>query len=339
MRTGQHHKAAIVVAALAVAGLSVAAPISAAAGPGLPPAPRTGAEAAPGLPGEFCTTPVDLSRRAPGQATATRFAVGNHEAETPAYDRVVISLDRPAANYQVHYVRKVLADGTGEPVSLRGSADLEVRISRALAHDDQGGSTVPVRNHVRSWTPLRQARIVSDFEGVLQLGIGLSARVDFRVLTLTAPDRLVIDLAAPGTHPWTCTEGLVKVWFFNEPNFIDGTGPYFTPVWRRVAAEATLPGSLSSLFHGPLVREHKAGLRFLSSEATGFKKLRVRNAIARVQLTGGCNAGGSTVSIAGEIGPTFKRFPEVDYVKIYDPSGQTETPTGPNDSIPVCLEP
>jgi len=340
MRTARHQKATLVTAlgaALAVAGLSVAAPATASARPGR--APTSVAEAAQGLSGASCRTPVDLTRRAPGQATATRFAVRNHETAASAYDRVVINLDRPAANYQVHYVRRVIADGSGLPVSLRGDADLEVRISDAVAHDDQGTSTVPVRNHVRNWTPLRQATLVSDVEGVLQVGIGLSTRVDFRVLTLTGPDRLVIDLAVPGQHPWTCTKGLVKVWFFNEPNYAAATGRYFTPVWRRVAADATMPGSLSSLFHGPLLREHKAGLRFLSSEATGFKKLRVRNAIARVQLTGGCNAGGSTVSIAGEIGPTLKQFWEVDYVKIYDPSGQTGTPTGPVNSIPYCLEP
>ncbi|MGH3333247.1 MAG: hypothetical protein ACRDPJ_18260, partial [Nocardioidaceae bacterium] len=61
--------------------------------------------------------------------------------------------------------------------------------------------------------------------------------------------------------------------------------------------------------------------------------------IARVQLTGGCNSGGSTVTIAGEIMPTLRQFGSVDWVKIYGPAGHTETPNGRSDSIPVCLEP
>ncbi len=32
-------------------------------------------------------------------------------------------------------------------------------------------------------------------------------------------------------------------------------------------------------------------------------------------------------------------FPTVDFVKIYDPAGRTENPTGQVDSIPECLEP
>jgi len=37
--------------------------------------------------------------------------------------------------------------------------------------------------------------------------------------------------------------------------------------------------------------------------------------------------------------PTLKQFPSIDYVKIYDPSGHTQQPTGHRDSIPVSLEP
>jgi hypothetical protein len=257
----------------------------------------------------------------------------------PAYDRVVVRLNQPAENFQVRYVKRLIQDASGLPVPLLGNADIEVRVYDAVAHDDSGASTVPVRSYLRNWSALRQATIVSDFEGVLQVGIGVSTRVDFRAYTLANPDRLVVDLAMPGQHPWACTAGVVRVYFFNEPNYIDNIQPFYTPVWRRVAPGAAMKGSLSSLFHSPLVREHNAGLRFLSSEATGFTGLSVVSGIARVQLTGGCNAGGSTESIAGEISPTLKQFPGVQYVKIYDPSGQTGDPTGPSDSIPDCLNP
>jgi hypothetical protein len=61
--------------------------------------------------------------------------------------------------------------------------------------------------------------------------------------------------------------------------------------------------------------------------------------VARLRLTGGCSSGGSTASIANEISPTLKQFSTVDFVKIYDPAGRTETPNGLSDSIPFCLEP
>jgi len=44
-------------------------------------------------------------------------------------------------------------------------------------------------------------------------------------------------------------------------------------------------------------------------------------------------------TVAGEIAPTLRQFPTVDWVKIYAPAGGTEQPHGQVDSIPVCLEP
>jgi hypothetical protein len=37
--------------------------------------------------------------------------------------------------------------------------------------------------------------------------------------------------------------------------------------------------------------------------------------------------------------PTLPRLPGIDWVKIFDPAGSTESPNGHTDSIPVCLEP
>jgi len=48
---------------------------------------------------------------------------------------------------------------------------------------------------------------------------------------------------------------------------------------------------------------------------------------------------GSTVPVTGEIMPTPRQSASVDWVKIFDPTGNTENPTGQPDSIPVCLEP
>lgn len=45
------------------------------------------------------------------------------------------------------------------------------------------------------------------------------------------------------------------------------------------------------------------------------------------------------MSIAGEIMPALRQFDTVDRVKIYDPEGSTQVPSGHVSSIPECLEP
>ncbi len=45
------------------------------------------------------------------------------------------------------------------------------------------------------------------------------------------------------------------------------------------------------------------------------------------------------MTIANLIVPTLKQYATVDHVKIYDPAGSTDSPGGPGDSIPGCLNP
>ena len=57
----------------------------------------------------------------------------------------------------------------------------------------KGSPTVP-----RSLTPLfpalRQLKISGDFEGVVSFGAGINGQKPFRVFTLTAPQRIVVDI-------------------------------------------------------------------------------------------------------------------------------------------------
>jgi hypothetical protein len=130
-----------------------------------------------------------------------------------------------------------------------------------------------------------------------------------------------------------------RVFFLDRDAFVAGNPPFFRPRLRPVPPTAPATGVMDRLFAGPLQSERADGLRLLRSHATGFTALRIRDGIARVRLTGGCDSDGSTVTIAGEIKPTLRQFATVDWVKILDPAGSTEIPTGPSDSIPVCLEP
>jgi Sporulation and spore germination len=290
--------------------------------------------------GAFCQTPVDFTQPPGGvPVIINRFDIGSHEPEWPPYDRVVVGLTSHAVRYQVRYVPRVIQDGSGNVIELRGDADLEVRIGGAAAHDDNGQSTLPQSGYTPDWRSLREARLVSDFEGYVSFGIGLFDRVDFKVFTLTGPDRLVIDFARPHQHPWSCDSGLVEVYLLDEPRYAAATEPFFVPVHRRVATPAVASGALNSLFQGLSEDEYHSGLRFVDSDATGFTDLQIADGIARVRLTGGCDSHGSTITIADHIVPTLKQFSTVQYVKIYDPAGQTADPGGPSDSIPDCLNP
>ena len=100
------------------------------------------------------------------------------------------------------------------------------------------------------------------------------------------------------------------------------------PVSRPVIRPATASRALQRLFAGPTQAELARGLRFVTSGATGFSRATIHHGVARVYLTGGCNSGGSAITVATEIMPTLRQFPSVQWVKIYDPPGDTEQPAG-----------
>lgn len=131
----------------------------------------------------------------------------------------------------------------------------------------------------------------------------------------------------------------VDVYFVHMPNYTAGVQPDVVAAARSVPAATPARGALEELFAGPTAAEHADGLDIVRSGATGFKDLSIDDGIARVTLTGRCDSGGSTMTIANLIVPTLKQFPTVDHVKIFDPAGQTPHPDGPNDSLPACLNP
>jgi len=160
--------------------------------------------AQPAAATNVCRSAIDRSTTVPptGQVTVTGVRIGNHENETLRYDRVVIDLTNPLDHYTVQYVPQVIADGSGNVVHLRGKAFLNVRFN-AVGHDDNGHGTITTStDQVVNWGSLREVRLVGDYEAVVSFGIGLRSSTDFVVSTLASPNRLVIDVAMPGQHPW-----------------------------------------------------------------------------------------------------------------------------------------
>jgi hypothetical protein len=121
---------------------------------------------------------------------------GRHDC----YDRLVFDANGSVNGYWVSYVDVVTEDGTGNPVPLRGGARLSVTV-QAPSYDDNGNLTYHPANrselvNVAGYRTFRQVAWAGSFEGSTTVGLGVRARLPFRVFTL--PGRVVVDVA----HLW-----------------------------------------------------------------------------------------------------------------------------------------
>jgi hypothetical protein len=137
------------------------------------------------------TTPVHVVHNVHPTPKVVDLRVGQH----PTYDRVVIDFQGKLAGYDVRYVKQLHYDGTGESVPLRGNRFLQIRITPAVAHDAQGHSVYHGPQLQQYAMPmLRGAAFTGDYEGYVSFGLALSHFDTFRVLEVTNPNRLVIDV-------------------------------------------------------------------------------------------------------------------------------------------------
>jgi hypothetical protein len=163
--------------------LTVTVPVLLAAGLLLAPA----AAADPG----FSTRPRTVEHPPAGSPKLVDLRAGRHAG----FDRVVFQIDGPLPWYSVRYVPVVRLDGSGDPLTLRGSAFLEVVLRAAT---DDGGRPVLKTTRLRPDFPaVREVNAPFSFEGQTVAGVGVSQWVGFRVLELTGPNRIVLDLAHP----------------------------------------------------------------------------------------------------------------------------------------------
>lgn len=121
------------------------------------------------------------------------------------YDRLVLDVAGAANGYSVRYVSQVTADGSGFVVPVRGGARLQL-VARVPANNDAGASTYNPTTRsqlvpVAGYRTLRQVAWAGSFEGHTSIGVGVRARLPFRVFVLGGPgsgSRIVIDVA----HRW-----------------------------------------------------------------------------------------------------------------------------------------
>lgn len=165
-------------------------------------APSASAQSAP-----YCgITWGSLDKAAGTLATDTLLNVraGQHGC----YDRLVFDVsdtDGAPVGYTVGYVPSVTEDGSGYVVPLRGGAFLQI-VLQVPSYDSDGNPTYNPANpdelvNVGGWRTFRQIADAGSFEGYTTVGLGVRARLPFRVFTLDGPggnSRVVIDVA----HRW-----------------------------------------------------------------------------------------------------------------------------------------
>jgi Fe-S cluster biogenesis protein NfuA len=134
---------------------------------------------------------------------------------------------------------------------------------------------------------------------------------------------------------------LLKVYFVNTVALNAGMPPYEAAGLRwEKSTDSFVADILNEYFKGPGYTE-KYIYRWagLYSGFTGYTKVEVADGIARVYLKGACAPTRYDYTIAQPLMVNLKQFSYIQYVKIYDENGTTESPDGPSDSIPTCLDP
>jgi hypothetical protein len=135
------------------------------------------------------------------QAPLISTRTGRHDC----FDRVVFEFDGKASGYKVEYVDQVRTDGAGAVLPVAGGAKLRVSLL-APAYNQSGETTYPRRSgdhvaNVAGYQTLRDVVYGGSFEGYTTFGVGVRARLPFRVFVLAGPDtrsRIVVDVA----HRW-----------------------------------------------------------------------------------------------------------------------------------------
>ncbi len=185
------------VAALSAAGVIAASAMAAAS----PAAARTAGAAAPGAQHHHaaCATHWGTNPKHRGSAmitVATRVLTvrtGKHGC----FDRLVIDLSgggRPP--FSARYVKHIVAEASGKILKVRGHARILI-VVRGPAGRHYHPNAVNLAG-VSGFKTFRQVRGAGSFERVTAIGLGVRARLPFRVMEIGSAHsgwRIVIDVA------------------------------------------------------------------------------------------------------------------------------------------------
>jgi hypothetical protein len=154
------------------------------------------ASAAADLPAPTSVTPVTGTATVPPWDPNPPTLVGLRTGRHDAYDRTVFDFTGGTPGYRIEYA-PLVAEGSGDQIPLNGAATLRVVFTGAY----------PAVDLTRVYDPrlptLLQIKSGGASEGYITFGLGVTDRVGFRVLRLTNPPRLAVDVAHQPTQPFT----------------------------------------------------------------------------------------------------------------------------------------
>jgi hypothetical protein len=119
-------------------------------------------------------------------------------AEHDGFDRVVFEFEGAIPGYHIEYIdRPVLECGSGRTIQVAGQGWLRVHLEPARAHEVVDGFaqvTVASRNRTLDHGIVQQLVLTCDFEGQVEWVAGVAAPNQYRLLQLSEPSRLVVDI-------------------------------------------------------------------------------------------------------------------------------------------------
>lgn len=115
----------------------------------------------------------------------------------PGVDRLVFEFDSPGLPaWHVEYVDRPVRDcGSGDAVPVAGDAWLKIRFTGAQAHTEKGEATSGPRRRPLAQAIARELVRTCDFEGEVSWVLGVARPNPYVARAMTAPSRLVIDIA------------------------------------------------------------------------------------------------------------------------------------------------
>jgi hypothetical protein len=197
--------AAAVIAAVVIGVLFVANPLNRpqnTIGPGVGSSPTPSASPSPSpiptpsptpdasLPPFVCASSAPINS---GQAPATAFIDDLRTGTHPGYDRLTVQFQngQPASiELRPQSGTKFTNSPKGDQVTLMGKNGILVVIRGADLHTSYSGPS----DLKTGYATLVEVQRVEDFEGVVQLALGVSGATCYRAFILTNPARLVIDV-------------------------------------------------------------------------------------------------------------------------------------------------
>jgi hypothetical protein len=202
--------AAALIAVLIVGVLYIAGPLkppstvggvspAPTSSPGASPSPNATAspsvQPSPSAEAFVCTNQA-VQSASQGTQPPVVYISGLRPGAHGSYDRLVIDLENGVPSevkVEVRAGTTFTLSPSGMSTTLKGSNGILVTIHGADLHTSYSGPT----DIVTGYPGLAEVKRIEDFEGVVQLGLGVNGPACYHAYYLTNPNRLVIDVQTP----------------------------------------------------------------------------------------------------------------------------------------------